>query len=222
MVEGGAGLDPVYQGASSIGSFVAEIRKWTTQAVQPSYVNVHMNANMGGGTWRIGRWQVRTPLRASRAAPRLCRDLPCVLAWCAALTRCSGARRGWQNIVSGGETMRLMTDFRRMRFGLGVVRAASRPIPPQWGSLRFRPLTCTYAPWGVRVDELAKSRKITHPKHFIALGGEQGLLTDGYYGYDVGSEMYGAPSFYTEYEAGLGQAVSDPARLAVDGAQEVI
>jgi hypothetical protein len=53
--------------------------------------------------------------------------------------------------------MRLMSDFRRMRFGLGVV-----------------------------------------------------LLTDGYYGYDVGSEMYGAPSFFTDYEAPLGQAIADP------------
>jgi len=183
MVEGGAGLDPIYAGGSSISGFISSIRVWSTNAVQPSYLTLHMNGNMGGGTWRIGRWQ---------------------------------------NLVTEGEMMRLMTDFRRMRFGLGVVRAASRPIPPQWGSLRFRPLTSTYAPWGVRVDELAKSRKITHPKHFTALGGEQGLLTDGYYGYDVGSEMYGAPSFYTEYEAGLGQAVSDPARLAVDGAQEVI
>lgn len=26
----------------------------------------------------------------------------------------------WQNLVTGGEMMRLMTDFRRMRFGLGV------------------------------------------------------------------------------------------------------
>lgn len=26
----------------------------------------------------------------------------------------------WQNLVSGGEMMRLMTDFCRMRFGLGV------------------------------------------------------------------------------------------------------
>ena len=49
--------------------------------MQPNYINVHMNANMGGGTWRIGRWQ---------------------------------------NIVSEGENMRLMQDFRRMRFGLGV------------------------------------------------------------------------------------------------------
>ena len=26
----------------------------------------------------------------------------------------------WQNLVSAGEMMRVMTDFRRMRFGLGV------------------------------------------------------------------------------------------------------
>ena len=30
----------------------------------------------------------------------------------------------------------------------------------RWGSIRFRPPTCAYALWGVRVDELAKSRKI--------------------------------------------------------------
>ena len=45
---------------------------------------------------------------------------------------------------------------------MGWVRVASRPIPPQWGSLRFRPPICTYAPRGpsVRVDELAQSRKM--------------------------------------------------------------
>ena len=42
---------------------------------------------------------------------------------------------------------------------LEAVRLASRSIPPQWGSIRLRPLICTYAPWGciVRVGELAKS-----------------------------------------------------------------
>jgi hypothetical protein len=115
----------VYGGVLSIGSFVTEIRMWSTKSVQPSYVNVHMNANMGGGLWRIGRWQ---------------------------------------NLVTQGEMMRLMTDFRRMRFGLGVA-----------------------------------------------------LLTDGYYGYDVGSEMYGAPAFYTEYEAELGQAVGDPTPVSATG-----
>ena len=42
------------------------------------------------------------------------------------------------------------------------VRAVSRSIPPQWGSVRFRPLACTCAPSGctVRADELTKSRKI--------------------------------------------------------------
>ena len=45
--------------------------------------------------------------------------------------------------------------------GDGRVRVTSRSISPQWGSSRFRPPACTYAPWGciVRVDELAKSRK---------------------------------------------------------------
>ena len=80
---------------------------------------------MGGGLWRIGRWQ---------------------------------------NLVTNGEMMRLMTDFRRMRFGLGVA-----------------------------------------------------LLTDGYFGYDVGSEMYGAPSFFTEYEAPLGQALADPVLVESHG-----
>ena len=42
------------------------------------------------------------------------------------------------------------------------VSPVSRQTPPQWGSTRFRPLICTYAPCGpsVRVDEPAKSRKI--------------------------------------------------------------
>ena len=129
MYEGGAGLDTLYSGSSSISSFVSEIRMWSTHALQPSYLNIHMNGNMGGGKWRIGRWQ---------------------------------------NLVSGGEMDRLMTDFRRMRFGLGVA-----------------------------------------------------LLTDGYFGYDVGSEMYGAPSYFTEYEAELGQAVADPVRVFANGAHEV-
>eukprot|EP01047_Picozoa_sp_COSAG01_P113646 COSAG01_NODE_42351_length_441_cov_0.505848_2_plen_61_part_01 len=57
MVEGGAGLDPIYAGRSSISGFVSSVRMWTTNAVQPSYLTLHMNANMGGGEWRIGRWQ---------------------------------------------------------------------------------------------------------------------------------------------------------------------
>ena len=43
-------------------------------------------------------------------------------------------------------------------------RLAARPLqrtsPPQWGSTRFRPLICTYAPWGIRVVSLPKTRKI--------------------------------------------------------------
>ena len=43
------------------------------------------------------------------------------------------------------------------------VRAASRSPSPQWGSIRFRPLsrTCRGPTWGcvVRVDELSKSLK---------------------------------------------------------------
>ena len=50
---------------------------------------------------------------------------------------------------------------RYIDYPLDFVRLASRPIPPQWRSLRLRPPTCTYAPWGciVRADGLAKSRK---------------------------------------------------------------
>ena len=49
-----------------------------------------------------------------------------------------------------------------------VVWVVSRSIAPQWGSILFRPLICTHAPWGciVRVDELAKSRKIPTPNMF--------------------------------------------------------
>ena len=32
------------------------------------------------------------------------------------------------------------------------VRAPSRSVVPQWGSIRRRPLICTYTPCGVRVD----------------------------------------------------------------------
>ena len=40
---------------------------------------------------------------------------------------------------------------------VSLVRVVSRAISPKWGSIRSRPLICAYAPWGVRVDELAKS-----------------------------------------------------------------
>ena len=55
--------------------------------------------------------------------------------------------------------------------GPHTARTASRSAPPQWGSSRFRPLTCTYAPCGpsVRVDEPAKSRKNTHLKNIAVL-----------------------------------------------------
>ena len=36
-------------------------------------------------------------------------------------------------------------------------------------TIRFRPPTCTYAPWGVRVDELAKSRETPTRKILIPL-----------------------------------------------------
>ena len=39
------------------------------------------------------------------------------------------------------------------------------PNGPQWGSIRSRPLICTYTPWGVRVAELAKPRKTPARKH---------------------------------------------------------
>ena len=49
----------------------------------------------------------------------------------------------------------------------------------QWGPIRFRPRTCTYAPWGVRVDEPAKSRKKTHPKKLpLVSESRQALLDD--------------------------------------------
>ena len=39
------------------------------------------------------------------------------------------------------------------------VRVVSGSVSAAWGSIRFRPLTCTYAPCGpaVRADELMKS-----------------------------------------------------------------
>ena len=47
------------------------------------------------------------------------------------------------------------------------VGVASRSTPPPWGSNRFRPLICTYAPWGARVDELAKSRICVYPPEMV-------------------------------------------------------
>ena len=39
----------------------------------------------------------------------------------------------------------------------------------QWGSIRFRSLICAYAPWGIHVDERAKSRKIYPPENVSLL-----------------------------------------------------
>ena len=53
------------------------------------------------------------------------------------------------------------------------VRVVSRSTPPRWGSVRFRPPICAYAPWGyiVRVDARAKSRttptRKTSPPYFV-------------------------------------------------------
>ena len=48
----------------------------------------------------------------------------------------------------------------------------------RWGSIRFHPLACAYAPWAVRVGELAKSRKIptreNRPLHFRVFAGRVG------------------------------------------------
>ena len=52
----------------------------------------------------------------------------------------------------------------------------SRSISPHRGSIRFRPLICMYPPWGVRVDELAKSRKI--PLLFVSRSDIE-LITNG-------------------------------------------
>ena len=40
MYEGGAGINVVYKGGQAISKFVAEIRMWTTKALQPNYINV--------------------------------------------------------------------------------------------------------------------------------------------------------------------------------------
>lgn len=74
----------------------------------------------------------------------------------------------WQNLVTRGEAMRLLTDFRRMRFGLGVT-----------------------------------------------------LMTDSYFGNDLGGGWYGVPSYYAEYEASLGQALADPVCVFSSGVEEV-
>ena len=50
--------------------------------------------------------------------------------------------------------------------GKGKVRAVSRSIPPRWRSIRFRLTLRTYAPWGVRVVSLTKSKKIPTQKIF--------------------------------------------------------
>ena len=50
-------------------------------------------------------------------------------------------------------------------FLLHNVRVVSRSNPPQWWPIRNRPPICACAPWGVRVDELAKSRKIPTRKY---------------------------------------------------------
>ena len=54
-----------------------------------------------------------------------------------------------------------------------AVSSLSRSIPPQWGSIRLRPLACTCAPRGVRVDGPTESRKNTHPEDITALVREQ-------------------------------------------------
>ena len=41
-----------------------------------------------------------------------------------------------------------------------MVRIVNPSILAGWGSIRFSPLICTYAPWGARADEQTKSRKI--------------------------------------------------------------
>ena len=74
---------------------------------------------------------------------------------------CMHACRCVRQEAEPGEHHRHAAQLRR------AVRALGRLIPPRWGSVRFRPLACTYSPWGctyspwgVRVDERAKSRKI--------------------------------------------------------------
>eukprot|EP00040_Diaphanoeca_grandis_P002930 m.23137 g.23137 ORF g.23137 m.23137 type:complete len:798 (-) comp14084_c0_seq1:81-2474(-) len=74
----------------------------------------------------------------------------------------------WQNLVTQGEMEVLLTDFRRMRFGLGSV-----------------------------------------------------MMTDGYFANDLGGGFYGVPSFYTEYEQDLGQALNDPVCVFSAGVEEV-
>lgn len=47
------------------------------------------------------------------------------------------------------------------------------------------------------------------------------LMTDSYFANDIGGGWYGVPSFYTEYEAKLGQALADPVRVFASGKEEV-
>ena len=86
----------------------------------------------------------------------------------------------WQNLVTRGEMMRLLTDFRRMRFGLGVTLMTDS----------YHSATYFLCP-------------VTFPIH-------RHILRSRYFGNDVGGGWYGAPSWYTEYDADLGQAIADP------------
>ena len=81
--------------------------------------------------------------------------------------RHAAARRGGVRHRHGSlllhrpEPERRAPRFRREhQHHAGRVRAVSRQNSPQWESIRLRPLAGTYASWGARVDEPAKSRKI--------------------------------------------------------------
>jgi hypothetical protein len=89
--------------------------------------------------------------------------------------------------------MRLLTDFRRMRFGLGVTLLTDGYFANDLGGRSH--CTLLHAPCTVRT---------MHCTHHALYSPCTVCTTGGF---------YGVPSYYTEFETDLGQALADPVRV---------
>ena len=140
-----------------------------------------MTAHTHGGVDTHGVLLVRC-CSCCRAAPAAVLLVPCCSCRACALLPCWRAGvLAWTGAHGGGDAHHAAARRRGLPAPHARVRHKSPPIlrvlvAPR-GSIRFRPLTCTYRgpTWGciVRVDELSKPRKTPTWKNIAALFGGQ-------------------------------------------------
>ena len=127
----------------------------------------------GGGDFR---WFLGLPTRPPHGA--------CVQVSKGNRVDCRSLFIGWsalgRAIGAGSQPRRLPSLGLGLEDLVALVHVVSRSISPQWGSVRFRLAPHTYAPRGVRVVSLAKSRKSPLERYYRPFLDQAGLLSCSY------------------------------------------